>query len=470
MKNPFNFTLSTLRILSFAATALNPFAANAQAAYWAHAPSSDNFSFANAANWSSAISGKTTYIGIDNSGLNASSTKEFIILDDDVNIANLYWGASYYQNPASVLNPVLNANLPAGIIDNSKNYTITLNNGSGNRQLVVYKGYSEDLTFSCNFQMGGSGGNTLARFSSDCNTTFSDGYTIEASRNLTFYMYHSQSDIARGNLYINSAILAPETSINFNTTNISGDGAGIGEIILGGTSSNIIKQLRLYLETNITFAKTDGAKAFLGNGGDGGARTIYLCGSTSDSALSDDSHIKYLHSDQMQNARIVAYTHADAGSTAKGGIVLANSSSQNVGGIDNFILSNFNAKDGNLLAYVDFTKNSDAQIFAVKTLSTSGIIQNENSYVIKFALYNFGQEDKFVYGEKLSDSQKEWIYFYSDDGIRLIDWSDILEDVYADFDGVTYYAYSIIPEPSYCAALFAAFALFFAIFIKSKKQ
>lgn len=436
------------------------FAFSANAEYWTGLGVS--MSFNDSANWNASVETKTAYIGTKDSGYDDNDQIAAITLDDNINVRNLYWGGEVFKNPATTA-PELNTGLPSGI-SSSGDYTITVSYGTSDRQFVVYKGHSEDIIFSNNFNFTGTGGNTYARFSSDCNTTFSDGYTFTSDRNITFYMYRSTKESVVKNVYLNSKITITATMCVSGYDGIAG-GYAQGELILGGTQSNTVNGLAFYNNGRITFAKTGGAYAFLGNGSSGsGDRSIFLCGA----GYSNDSYIKYSSSDQVYNSRWVLYTHQTDGQTARGGIILDNGSSQNVGGIHTFILSNHYNYTGKLDAYVDFTKNSVAQVFATRFLSTAGTIKSGDDYLIEFSLYNFGEDDKFVLGSQMTAGQKAFTKIYSDDGSTLISWDDIVESFYGEYDGVNYYSYSVIPEPATFAAVLAAAALAFAAYRRKK--
>lgn len=386
-------------------------------------------------------------------------------LDSDITILNLYWGSNVWYD-ATRTAPVLNDNLPSGIIDESKDNTITISSASSIKYIVVYKGYSEDVTFSNHFVMGlasTENSNRLA-ISSDCNTTFSDGYIFEMNNYTTIYMYNTES-ANTGNLYFNSQIRSPSTTLALSNSYTIGSGTNRGTVVFGGTSSNAISALHFYNNATAVFAKTGDAVAFLGTGAGGGEnRTIYLAGG----GFSNDSSITYASSNQMIDARIVMYLHNTTGSTAKGGIILSNGSSQEVGGITSITLSNFNNVEGNLLAYVDYTANSTAQVFALQGIGLYGEVKKGDDYLIEFAVYNFGEEDIFVYGGKIADTRKEFMKFYSDDGSTLISWDDLHESFYLNYGGVDYYAYSLIPEPAEFAMLFGFIAIVFAAYRRRK--
>lgn len=462
------------------------FAISANAEYWFHTSSSSNWNYTSDANWtlngteSKTMRLVTNYVGSANSGLDGDGNRQAIILNESITIRSLYWGDTSWKNPNPLSNyvaPTIRKNLPTGIIDTSKSHTITLDMSYTTPTtlgIYVYRGNADDVALSCNFLVTPS---TNCHFdmymSSDCNVTFSDGYTLTytpaaSTSYMRFYVYDGSSASASGNVYMNSKLVTNGAVRIYSALVDKVNNYRKGEIYFGGSESNVTNgHFQFYNDVVVHFNKTGGATAFTSNGT---SNSLYVAGQD----YSNNSKL-YIHSDdQMVNARIVQYIHKTEGSLTKSGIILENGSSLNVGSINEYHLSTYFAITGNgtakgkLLAYVDFGVNDVAQVFAANNVSYGGDIKTDGQYHVELAFYNFNEDDTFVLGRQISDLHKSLTKFYSDDGTTLISWDDIEESFYGNIDGKNYYAYTLIPEPSACAALLGMLALMFAAYRRKK--
>ena len=432
---------------------------SANAADWTHAGST--FDFRDIGNWTGDPLTQTVYIGQTDSGLEGGEL-QWITFDGDVTTEKkFYIGGTGWKSAVSLNNVA--TNMPLGIKGDGL-LTIGTTEGDYSRggNVVSVQDFKGSFTFDCDVKLTSSATPasdnrtvTSIKAGSTSELIFADGHTLDfsASTDTTVLMVvgtTSASDEATGGLYINSKIITTNKDITIKNYEVSGiTQYNFGHIVFGGSEDNDI-QTSIWLNMDLELNKSNGAKAFSSKYGN---KIVH-------DGTKPCTTIKYLQSNQLEFALIRMNASSEEGGKRTGKLDL-NGNDSIIGCVEDITVYG----RGYLCAaeyIIDFGANSNAQVFAVNSLTASGF---EDLSMLDFSIYNFGEDDTFSLGSQFSDEAKTYITFYSDDGKTAISWDDFVET----FDVETgYYSYSLIPEPSFMALLFGAFAAGFVALRRRK--